>query len=326
MTISGNTISASLNEQAIRESFFLNSDVAISAEFFDTVKKCLTTEDYRRLIPYTSGHHHDEFFVHITHDIDWLSPYHPYSIIKYCRSLFMEPKWLSLKQLGNPEVFLQAIRDLISLEQEHTIRGLFCIGATKGWQLHPHDIRYSTNQQIFQQLVDVLLSSQCTIGLHSSFNADRHSLIQQERKNLNSFLKKPVTAHRSHYLQFQPNHLYPQLEKAGIQYDFGYGMAREIGFRNGFPGKYKPIDPATGNVVDVTVIPLILLDNVFFVKPYHEVMKTFRKTLEQLKQYRGSACILFHPENMILKPQLWNYFEEIIHICKEEGAKLNPPL
>lgn len=326
MTFTENILPLTLTEESIRACFFLSKEAAISEECIAAVKKALVTENYQGLIPYTAGAHLDEFSIHITHDIDWLSPYHPYSIIKYFRSWLPGYQWLSAKQLGNREVFFQTIEELISLEYEHTIRGLFCIGARTGWQLKPHDIRYSIKQQIFHKLIELLQTSQCTIGLHSSYDANRDNLIQQESKNLTNVIGEPINVHRSHYLQFQPQRLYQQLAEAGIQYDFGYGRAREIGFRNGFPGKYKPIDLSTGKVIDVTIIPLILLDNVFFVKPYHEVLKTFRKTLEELKQYRGSACILFHPENMILKPQLWNYFEEIIHICREEGAKLNPTL
>ena len=66
------------------------------------------------------------------------------------------------------------------------------------------------------------------------------------------------------------------------------------------------------------------MDNAFFYKSYAEVMLLLKQILDELCDYGGMACISFHPENMLLKPELWDYYEEIIHICIQRGIDINP--
>jgi hypothetical protein len=78
--------------------------------------------------------------------------------------------------------------------------------------------------------------------------------------------------------------------------------------------------------MNVTCVPLILMDNVFFFKPYTAVMQAFEQTLDLLQESNGSACILFHPENMLLKPELRDWYEEILNLCNKRGALQLPAL
>lgn len=318
--------SSSQLEQIIRESFLLNPNYPVSSALIQCYEDATRSGNFSKIASFTQDEHNDEFAIHITHDIDWLSPFHPYSFLNYARSFVSNHSWLKGNQLLDGSIFLRSIEQLLQLEKELGIQGIFCVGASNRLQIGRFDIRYGINQKLFTELIQLLQSFNSVIGLHSSYQADKKKTITRESAVLAKTIKHPISIHRSHFLNFQPQSLYPQLVAANIKFDLGFGYARTVGLRNGFPGKYKPVDSLSGEVLNLNVIPLILLDNVFFTKPYHEVMQDFRQTLEQLKQYKGSACILFHPENMIIKPQLWNYFEEIIHICKEEGAKLNPPL
>lgn len=318
--------SSSQLEQIIRESFLLNPNYPVSSALIQCYEDATRSGNFSKIASFTQDEHNDEFAIHITHDIDWLSPFHPYSFLNFVRSFVTNHRWLTGNQLLKHDVFLRSIEQLLQLEKELGIQGIFCVGASNGLQLGRFDIRYNINKKLFTELVQLLQSFNAVIGLHSSYEADTKKTITLESAVLAKTITHPISIHRSHFLNFQPQLLYPQLVAANIKFDLGFGYARTVGLRNGFPGKYKPVDRLSGEVLNLNVIPLILLDNVFFTKPYHEVMQDFRQTLLLLKQYKGSACIVFHPENMIIKPQLWNYFEEIIHICKEEGAKLNPPL
>ncbi len=318
-----NTQGSKTLPETIRQSFFLKDDFVIPQELIDAYVKSEHTHHFESLIPHTQHHHTDTFTVYATHDIDWLNPHHPYSVANYFRAVFTDHRWLTLKQLWHKDSLLKNIEKLLELENELGIHATYCIGATKGFQLGRYAIRYATNSGLYTELLSLISSNNQSIGLHASYNAGKNNLIGNEHEALQKLTSQKINAHRSHYLNGDATALYAQLEKAGIQYELGKGEARTIGLANHFPGKYKPINTTTNNVIDITIVPLILMDNVFFVKPYHEVMAEFKHTLNRVKQYNGSVCILFHPENMLIKPQLYNYFEEIIHICKQQGAILN---
>lgn len=310
----------------IRESFFLNPESLVSPELIAAFHSAQRTQNFTNVAAHTHNIHTDQFSMYITHDIDWLNPIHPYSLLNYIRSVISSHQWLNANQLLKKDIFLRTIEKVLAIEKEEDVKAVYHIGATNRKQFQRYGIRYNQSDSLYAELVALLKSYNQPIGLHSSYDADEKHLIHEEKMNLETSTKKSVLAHRSHFLHSHPQSLYPQLAVSGIRYEFGNGLARQVGLTNNFPGKYKPVDRSTGNVMDVTVVPLILVDNIFFVKPYHEVLQSFKDTLHQLKEYNGSACILFHPENMLLKPQLWNYFEEIIHICKTEGALLNPSL
>jgi hypothetical protein len=311
--------------EIIRQRFFLSDDATLSPELIAAYLQSEEEKNFTKLAPYTLPLHTDSFQIHITHDIDWINPLHPYSMLNYVRSLVSKHPWFTPKQLFNKQVLIENIAQLLQLEKELAVRSLFCIGANANSTFNRYAIRYKTSTLIYKPLLKLIKENNQSIGLHSGYQSVERKNIMVEKNSLEHFTNKPVLAHRSHYLQHNEL-LYEQLDAAEITYDLGNGRIREVGLINGFPGKIKPINTKTGGVYNCTTIPLFLTDNVFFVKPYYEVLKEFKRTLQQLKNYRGSGCILFHPENMLLKPQLWNYFEEIIHICKQEGANLQQPL
>jgi hypothetical protein len=313
-------------QESIRNGFFLTPETHLSDELMRLYQQGVETHNLQPFSQQIAQSHTDQFAIHITHDIDWLNPYHPYSFANVLRSLAGNHSWLTLKQVLRKDVFVRNIEQLLNLETELGIKAIYCIGATSGQQLGRYDIRYSLDGEKTAEIISMIRQKNQIIGLQSSYHAHQKKSLKQQLSNLESATTQKVNIHRSHYLHAPPAILYPQLHRAGIQYDIGYGTARKVGFKNGFPGKFKPIDPDSGKLTDLTVIPLILMDNIFFYTKYSEVIKQFRLTLQQLKNYNGSACISFHPENMLLKPQLYHYFEEIIHICKQEGAILNPPL
>jgi hypothetical protein len=312
-------------ENAIRQSFFLKGDFEITSEIIDAFTQSISTQNFESIIPYTQNNHTDSFNAYITHDIDWLDLHHPYSFANYLRSLLSKHVWFNAKQLWGKDALLKNIEQLLKLENELGLHATYCIGATQH-SLGRFDIRYSTNSSLYQELISLITTQKQSIGLHSSYHASTNDQITRELETLKKYTSQNITAHRSHYLNGDKNILYTQLKDAGIKYELGHGMPRTVGLADHFPGKRKPINPITKEVIDLTIIPLILMDNVFFVKPYHEVIAEFKDTLSRVKEYNGSVCILFHPENMLLKPQLYNYFEEIIHICKQQGANLNTPL
>jgi hypothetical protein len=312
--------------KTIQQSFFLKENTVITTQMVSAFKAGLVSSNFQPLSEITANQHTDQFSIHITHDIDWLNPHHPYSLVKSLRATLSKHPWLSLKQVVQQDILLRNIEQLLSLEKELDIQAIYCLGSSSGLQMGRYDIRYSSHSRMFNEFKTMLNTYIQTIALHSSIDAAQTNQLAYEISSLQLHSKQPVPIQRCHYLKHSTPAFYQMLAQKGIRYDIGYGRAQTVGLLNHFPGKFKPIDPISLLPIDITIIPLILLDNVFFKQSYHEVITAFRKTLDTLKQYNGSACLLFHPENMLVKPQLYSYFEEIIHICKQEGAIINPPL
>ncbi len=236
--------------------------------------------------------------IYLTHDIDWLNPLHPYAIIK---TFLPYRKWLSVEQLRNPNIFLDAIQKMIDLETELNTPGIYLIGATDK-NYGRFDLRYNSHAKQYQKLIAILKDQE--IGLHSVGNT-----IEEQAIKLEGITQKPVHFHRSHFLRFNPDKLYAALERQHIQIDFSIGNIR-------FPTYNQ-----TTSQGNVQIIPTILSDNSFFYHPAFMVINTFRKLLKQSMQENNPISILFHPENTILKPELWKYLREIIHICTNENTK-----
>jgi hypothetical protein len=260
-----------------------------------------------------------QFAIYITHDIDWLNPLHPYSVLNSIRSLIGKHKWFSLKRLFDQELFLNNIEQLLQLEKALGIQAIYCIGASAGSTFGRHSLRYQPGSALYSNLMQLLHQYDMLVGLHSSYNGIQKGTLQQEQNRLSTYWGKKSNFHRAHYIPHLSSDDYTELESAGFTYDLGFGSSSSIGLRHKPQHNFKPVESHS-----IGVIPMILMDNVFFKRPYHEVITAFKSCLQTLKTNNGSACIAFHPENMLLRPQLYSYFEEIIHLCKQEGAILNP--
>jgi hypothetical protein len=234
--------------------------------------------------------------VYLTHDIDWLNPLHGYSLLKW-----MTPKrqWLSFGQLLKPDLYLRQIEKVIALEKASLVNSTFFIGATQK-SYGRYDIRYTTETTQYKTLLG-LLKNEAT-GLHSVQRFDTGEQVAL----LGQQTGKKIHGHRSHFLKFDPAVLYPQLLKAGITHDFSIGKARYVELPLKWP------TPPEG----LTLIPTLLSDNAFFFQPSPVVFDELQKGLDDAVKRNQAFSILLHPENTLLKPELMEYYERILQLCK----------
>jgi hypothetical protein len=308
----------------IRERFLLQEQVVVTPGMITAYTEACSTGDFTALAGMMGQNRNDRFSIHLTHDIDWLYPGHPYSVLKYLRSLVSSSPWYDLRVMTKHDALLKNIERMMMLEADLQVSSIFFMGAGEGGTTGRYDIRYTVHNGLFKELVSLLRQYHHPAGLHSSYNADEQNRIAHEKHTLEHYISMAVDHHRSHFLHYDPDTLYTQLDKAGFRYDLGLGKARVPGLAGNFPGSTRPVNKHTGEVHRVTLVPLILMDNAFFHMSYHDVIKTFNHTLDQLERSGGSACILFHPENMLLKPELWDHYTNIIHLCKQHGALISP--
>lgn len=259
------------------------------------------------------------FKVYLTHDIDWIYPFHIYSIIKAIAS---PNKWLSFKQVLQSDIYLKNIEKLIAFEKSQNINSIFLVGSNNSaFSLQRYAIRYTNGNIYFKKLIGLLKDNQNEIGLHSEQYIDMRQQISCLERIL---YDRKLKYHRSHFMKFNPLKIWNELSENKIMIDFSIGSAREVGFLNGIPRHYQAIDFLNKKVLATAIVPTILSDNAFFFKDSKSVFASFRETIKKAEEFGAAVAILFHPENMIIKPELWEYYEQIIHICKNENAIFNP--
>jgi hypothetical protein len=236
---------------------------------------------------------------YITHDIDWISPMHPYSCIK---SVTHGKKWINFTNIFNTHLFTNQIEALHRFNLLHDINSIWLVGAQSGHTYKRYGLRYSIRCRSYRRMLKQLSENGATIGLHSVM----HEPIVKQVNALQQLTGNAIHFHRSHYLKFNPDHLYPALKQQRILTDFSLGKARQVSLAE---------QPTITH--GINTVPTILSDNSFFFKPAEEVFMQFYQTVEQAVEKQMSIAVLFHPENFVIMPELWEYYQTCINFLKK---------
>lgn len=239
--------------------------------------------------------------IYITHDIDWLNPWHPLAIAKTATH---GKKWLRLHQLKNRNVFLLGIDALLETNAHQNVEAIWHIGASIQSTFLPKGLRYQYSDADFNKVIQKLNEAQAEIGLHSIAT----ETIAAQAQRLKQAIQKPINYHRSHYLNYNANLLYTQLQQCGITTDFSLGHARNIN-----------INLQNTSANGVNIVPTILFDNMFFFHQPEFVFEQFKLALQHAQAHQQDVAILFHPENFLINNALHEYYQETLKIVKESN-------
>lgn len=247
--------------------------------------------------------------IHITHDIDWLSPAHPYSIVK---ALTHGDKWIKFRQISDRDIFIREIERLLAFDETNGVKAIWLVGAPSSGTFSRFGLRYHIRHKNYHTCLSLLKKAGVETGLHSINTESFSGQIQ----NLSAQMQKPVKYHRSHYLKFSITELTEQLRTHKVLADYSLGHARQVGI------------PELASRQDHTprFIPTVLFDNIFFFEKPETVFNQFLQAIQEAKKRQLDISILFHPENFVIRPELYRYYSEIIHICKNEDQLFDPTL
>jgi hypothetical protein len=254
--------------------------------------------------------------VYFTHDIDWLNPMHPYSLIK---KIMPFKKWLSVSQILQSDIYIRNVEKLLLMESDHHINSVFMLGASnKKSSLNRFDIRYTINEPLFLELIELLKQNHVLCGLHSQKDID----IVDQVDSLGRVCGNKISYHRRHYSMFDMLTMWNELENCGVEYDFSLARSHYTGFVSGIKRHFQAIDFRLQIVRDIHVVPTILYDNAFLLYSKELVLDRFKRAVDDANKFGSQFAILFHPENMLLHPVLWEYYEEVITYCKSSGVEM----
>lgn len=268
----------------------------------------------------------DNFKVIFTHDVDWISGRIGVSVLKSIKEIFNRNRsWITLGQALQKNIFIDTYSEMLMVEKDYNIKTWnFLLSGPNGKRRYSS--RYDINWELSRKLVEIILESGNGIGLHGSYYASEENLYKLEAERLASAIGRPIIAHRNHYLRFNPDEFYSQLEAAGIKYDFSVGFSSEIGFRAGLAVPYLPFNHEKAIPSEVVEIPLIYMDRISHLSNETEIFDKLYLVLEEVKKYNGCVSVLFHPESFAIDKRWLRFYEKLIKIIINLGADVSNEL
>lgn len=142
------------------------------------------------------------------------------------------------------------------------------------------------------------------VGLHGSYTAsDTPGRLAAELAELGARTRGSHPDHRFHYLRHRPVDAWPLLARTGIRSDSSLGYAERPGFRAGTAHPYRAWDHATGQPLDLVVIPLVVMDASFDaryldVRSRGERQRRIIELVDTIAWYDGAASLLVHNDRL----------------------------
>ncbi len=276
------------------------------------------------LDPFFESRESKRFQVIITHDMDRTTPFEPFSILNSFGSasgIRKSPWWPIMTSLS-PHAIIKTCERLLEYERSCGIGAYyFMMSGPFGFGRFSTrtDIRWGLSRELVMQIQQAGMN----IGLHGSYGARDACTYKQEKDQLEEVIGHPILTHRNHYLRFDPEKIYSQLDTAGIAYDFSIGFGSKVGFRAGLGGIYRGFDFSKGHSSIVRSVPLLFMDSGFFAHDPEIYLHELRLSLLKVKKVSGCVSLLFHPEEFLIYPDGWAIFTRIINLCMELGADLS---
>ena len=138
------------------------------------------------------------------------------------------------------------------------------------------------------------------IGLHPSYaTSDQPLLLADEKSRLEALTGEPTAGVRFHYLRHRTHETLPLLDQLGFRYDTSQGFAEAPGLRAGFSLPYRPYDVAADRPLELTELPLAIMDATLAERRYLGLdadagLQRSVRVLEQVAAARGTVAVLWH--------------------------------
>ena len=154
-----------------------------------------------------------------------------------------------------------------------------------------------------------------TLGIHASYAAGgKMDTVAEEVQTLAQRLDSTICYNRHHFLRMTDPSDFRYLEQAGITDDFSVGYADVAGFRVGTCRPYRWIDPRTGEIGQLTIHPMTImectLDNPSYMGMQHdEALEYVKKLISRMAEFKGECILLWH--NTSLMPVRGNWQRDL---------------
>lgn len=262
------------------------------------------------------------FAVCLTHDIDAVydEPIKSkvFYALKYSAHGNVKKSFDLLRQISSNSNPYKNFKEIMDLEERYNARSSFYFLA-----LDPQDEDFAYRITDLGDEIHSIQDRGWEVGLHlghqGSCDPDK---LRKEKRSLEEVTRKPVTGCRNHYLKFIVPDTWELLAGAGIEYDCSLGYGDCAGFRNGMCYPFKPYNLNTGKTIEITEIPLVIMDSTLF-DSYMRLddsgaWDVTRHLIDAVAGCHGVITLLWH--NTTLIGDQIKFYEKILNYCAAKNA------
>lgn len=258
----------------------------------------------------------------LTHDVDYLLPTRQMKIKRAIASR-------ALRWQRGPSTFLPSLRGLLHFDKQvgkgpcSTVF-VASVGAVHDvksrvtqWLLDPV---YRLEDSLFAEMLELLGSFHCEVGLHGSFLSLSRNLLATERLALARRVGKDVRVGRQHWLNLPGEAPFQQIAEAGIRIDSTSGWNGTVGFRGGMARPF-PLLLSGGRGV-LWEVPLVLMDGPLFDDlglNSDAVVERGKKILVEVLRRSGTVSIGWHERAADPRYRWFDAYRRLVEWAEEQG-------
>jgi hypothetical protein len=255
------------------------------------------------------------FKVLLTHDVDLLGRYYqPYDPVRTLASALLGRQSLETVReclavhCGMRADPMDTFDEMIDLDSriKAEVYYFFMGGGKSKWDRW-YRLRWKRTGRLLQKLID----TGATIGLHSSYDAGRRpTLIAGERVAIEKACGQPVRHNRHHFLGWRDIRDGHAIASCGIDWDSTLGYPDVAGFRLGVCRPIPLFDPLDMRPIGIEEHPLVLMD-CSLNRPHYMHLDSAGaedyalQLLRETRKHDGEFVMLWH--NVSFAPAADNY-------------------
>jgi hypothetical protein len=250
----------------------------------------------------------------MTHDVDYIKKWSPGIIYREIIQYFvLNFQHVSLRtRIARLKSFLKAfsaendpyrysLSEMIEFELKNNIRSTFFI---KAGSTSKHDVSYSLKNKFLKKCVKKLQQNYFDIGLHPSYKAyNSEKIMKRELSRLKSAFNLDKVGVREHFLRYDVKTTPIIHSNLNFKYDSSLSYNDYEGYRTGFSYPHKLYDIKNDSVLNITEVPLIVMD----------------ATLESYRKFSPEKSLMRIKEIININNKYGGIFTLLIHnTCYDE--------
>ena len=268
--------------------------------------------------------------VEVTHDVDAIKKnlvtvikrvtFLIYKMIKNrkkLRQILKIIKFIAYKDSWNK------IQEIIEIEKKYGIESIFFFCpkikrqklSAKNFIINPS---YSSRDLLQSGIIKLLKTKKVAIGLHSPYEKNINTY--ENIRELETLFNIKIKQNRNHWLKFNWNETWSNLETSGIKIDSTLMFNDRMGFRNSACIKWNPWNFQNKARHQIYAIPTILMDSHLYDYSKfseNESIKEIEKIILEVEAVGGSVQTLWHTHTLS-KGYNWNKgFEKLCEVVSK---------
>lgn len=208
----------------------------------------------------------------------------------------------------------------VNIIEKHKTYGISSTAFFLSLNKDDEDYNYDTGE--VRGIYHDLLACGNEIGLHGGHEAylsfDR---LVREKEDLEKNASVKITGYRNHYLKFDINTSWANLERAGFEYDATFGFAGAAGFRNGMCHPFVPYNLPARSYHRLVEVPLLLMDATLMRYLGMNVEQAFIhvvRLVESVEKVNGVFSMLWH--NNYMTGEWGDFYSRVVEHLHEKNA------